>query len=393
MDHLHHHQDQSGIHNYSGNEALPEMAFTLPSINISNVTRSRIWTNGEAHSVYDPFILGLTTIVSPALCVFGFTGNILNILVLTRRRMQASIDNKMERTACMGLIALAISDMLYCVIAFPEAFNTETSLIYDDIFWIYYTAYNTYLRNVFSYWSTWLTVILAVGRYVAICHPLHARMFVNPGATKFGIVIALIVWAGLVLPEAFMYEIFPPEEGEVGYFLDLGVYNKNATLRRTFSYICCILGFLIPVSMLAFCNINLIRALRESYQMRKEYRVHGKNPQTKSRITPTLITIIVMFIILVTPSELLNLITLISGGDQHHTSFAIQVTNILHTINFSVNFVLYCVVNVHFRDTLRDLFCCCRKKKGRFERGYTASYSNVTTKSFVVGPTSNETAL
>jgi hypothetical protein len=37
--------------------------------------------------------------VNPLLCGFGLLGNLLNIIVLTRRRMQAAMDSSMERTA------------------------------------------------------------------------------------------------------------------------------------------------------------------------------------------------------------------------------------------------------------------------------------------------------
>lgn len=36
---------------------------------------------------------------NPLLCAFGLLGNLLNIIVLTRRRMQAAMDSSMERTA------------------------------------------------------------------------------------------------------------------------------------------------------------------------------------------------------------------------------------------------------------------------------------------------------
>lgn len=37
--------------------------------------------------------------VTPIICGFGLLGNLLNIIVLTRRRMQAAMDSSMERTA------------------------------------------------------------------------------------------------------------------------------------------------------------------------------------------------------------------------------------------------------------------------------------------------------
>jgi len=37
---------------------------------------------------------------------------------------------------------------------------------------------------------------------------------------------------------------------------------------------------------------------------------------------------------------------------------ATVIINCLYLVNFAVNFVLYCVVNVQFRRTARDVLCC-----------------------------------
>jgi len=40
--------------------------------------------------------------VAPAICVFGIIGNLLNLVVLTRKRLQCSMD-RMEKSAHVGL--------------------------------------------------------------------------------------------------------------------------------------------------------------------------------------------------------------------------------------------------------------------------------------------------
>ena len=52
--------------------------------------------------------------LAPAICVFGIIGNLLNLVVLTRKRLQCSMD-RMEKSAHVGLVALAVSDMMFCV--------------------------------------------------------------------------------------------------------------------------------------------------------------------------------------------------------------------------------------------------------------------------------------
>ena len=180
-------------------------------------------------------------------------------------------------------------------------------------------------------------------------------------------------------------ELFPHVRVQI--YISHAIYFQN-----TFSYLWTVFGYAIPVSVLAFCNTHLIRALRESYKMRRVYRVHSQTPQPGSRITPTLVAIVVMFLVLVSPSEIIQfLFYIVEDKAVEHLNFATVITNLLHTMNFSLNFVLYCIVNVHFRNTIKCIIL--RKEKGQctLKRQYTATYSNVTTKTYGITPSNIET--
>ena len=58
-----------------------------------------------------------------------------------------------------------------------------------------------------------------------------------------------------------------------------------------------------------------------------------------------------------------------------------DVFNITNVINFAVNFVLYCAINVHFRNTIKQTLCCRKKKNEVFK------FTNITT---VVNMSENE---
>ena len=178
------------------------------------------------------------------------------------------------------------------------------------------------------------------------------------------------------------------------YVLDRGYFSRHRTFRITMMYIWFVLGFFIPVSTLAFCNIKLIQTLRQSWRMRREFSTNTVTSQAGKRITPTLVAIVVMFIILVSPSEVANFMYYIIGTAQvEGFRLAIVITNMLHTLNFAINFILYCVVNVHFRETMMEL-CCLLQGEAPHQttrRIYTASYSNVGNSKAVISPTQTET--
>jgi len=47
-----------------------------------------------------------------ALCVVGIVGNSMNVVVMTRRRVRTALDDRMERSARVGLLSLTIADIL-----------------------------------------------------------------------------------------------------------------------------------------------------------------------------------------------------------------------------------------------------------------------------------------
>lgn len=168
-----------------------------------------------------------------------------------------------------------------------------------------------------------------------------------------------------------MYEIVPVpcDNGQGGqhvyYVLDQGYFAKQETLHKAFTYLWSVLGYVIPVAVLTYCNVHLIGALRESRRVRRQYRVHvgrvSNAPGPGVKITPTLVAIVCMLIILVSPAELVNFYYYaVEGTSVENFNVVMVATNVLVTMNFGLNFVLYCIVNVQFRKAARRVCHCHR---------------------------------
>ena len=160
------------------------------------------------------------------------------------------------------------------------------------------------------------------------------------------------------------------------------MYSEWPQLLLAYEVVWLVLCLLIPLLILVVCNVCLIRAIRQSRQLQRLYRANYRAARTTScrsrvinesdssnnsqRITPTLIALIIVFIVCVSPSALLFSLYVIGVGDptsgSKTTYFVYQtatcIANCLFLINFAANFVLYCVVNVRFRCTAREVLCC-----------------------------------
>jgi hypothetical protein len=305
----------------------------------------------------------------------------------------------MKLCVFQNLIALALSDMLYCAVTFPRAF-LATQIVHQshEIPQLYLRAYGSALQSIFMYTSTWLTVILAVGRYAAICRPIETRYLSDTKVTIAGIFSAFFLCAVFRLPIFWTFRILRYDcsnilsptvnnADRIFYYLDTGYFIASKKLNTIFTYAWFACGYLVPVAILFYCNAHLVHALRASQRVRAMYRVSPKAPVTFSwRVTATLIAIVCMFIAFVSPSEIVRFYYYAIGRESvERFNMALVVTNVLLTGNFGCNFILYCAVNAHFRNTWCHCLKCASalkqprggssKGQGRCKRRYTFTRS------------------
>ena len=103
------------------------------------------------------------------------------------------------------------------------------------------------------------------------------------------------------------------------------------------------------------------------------YRSNQKPVDSAHRVTPTLIALIVLFTVFVTPS---NVITFVKTASGAYSTFetAARLANFFLLANFAVNFVLYLVINAEFRRVARDLVTCCCAGDGDVNAGSRSTY-------------------
>ncbi|KAK3581177.1 hypothetical protein CHS0354_024710 [Potamilus streckersoni] len=213
----------------------------------------------------------LYSIIIPTVCILGFLGNILNVVVFTKKKAYKALD-EMEYCTTICLVALAISDLMFCICTFPNAFLPHRYHYHRNEFMLYYQMYNTSIISTFILNSTLLTVLTAIMRYVAICHPFRSRQLFSLRKT-ITLIIALFIFSILFnVPYTLKYWVKKLEctgkQEYVGYVL---LQYSDLFLDDNFVYVYkllwAIIGNFIPLAILLYCNICLIRALHKSQML------------------------------------------------------------------------------------------------------------------------------
>jgi len=320
-----------------------------------------------------------------AVCVFGIVGNLLNLIVLSQKSLTYLME-RMEKSAHYGLIALAVSDLFFCLAALPSVIygtgKKNGGFAHESFdFRLAHKLYGSGVINTFMLSSTWLTVTMAVSRYIAICHPLRARQIIGKTFTISSLVAVFVVSVLFNVPRFLREEqrSVVVDGGRRLYFCYPGPLQRYRGANVAYLWTYFTLGIIMPLCVLVFCNVHLIKTLRVSMLSRSsgdQNSSHGavrptaprrttreRSEQAAHRITLTLVIIVVLFVVLCVPSELLNFFVDMATESSYNTevfNMAVAVGNLLQVTNFAVNFVLYSAVNTYFRYTICRMVRCTR---------------------------------
>jgi len=64
--------------------------------------------------------------------------------------------------------------------------------------------------------STWLTVVMAVSRYVVVCRPLHARGYISLRRTRCALLAVFILSAVVNVPRLLKYYVVTSPCSQLG---------------------------------------------------------------------------------------------------------------------------------------------------------------------------------
>ncbi|CAH1775638.1 unnamed protein product [Owenia fusiformis] len=300
--------------------------------------------------VQSQFITAL--ICLPIICTFGIIGNILSLIVLQQKKMSSSTNTFLSAMAIADLIKL-INDEIYFVVILMQRYNPEMS----QTGFVHIYPYSHYVFNGAMLITSWLTVSVAVERYISVCHPHLAKsMCTIPRARLVSSCVALGM-SIIALPSAFKYHTVVSKpldntsEGVVNMTIELTSFGKDEHVMNIYTWIQTLLRSIIPLFVLVFINASIIRSLGRS-------KIQGAASAARYRITVMLVAIIVVFLICITPDAIMSTFLGLGYYEANYLVRGIrEFTDLLLAINSAVNFVLYCTFSKVFRETFMTFFC------------------------------------
>lgn len=265
-----------------------------------------------------------------AVAFTGFLGNILIILVMLRKESR-------QKAIARLLLSLATCNNA-CLLSFTSGYI------------IYQTKVGEYVGNslasckvfiwfrlTFSLMSNWLIVFISVALFVTVCCPLRVHHVNTVRNTQIAIAVIFCIGGTINLVQVL------PWRRLNGECLFDNIDDNNADMDGRSLVVSIIYGFvflMLPVPLLIVLNfINVFVFCRKPHEEIKH----------RNQTIMLLVTMIV-FILLVLPLVLAYSIHVPASKKVK------EVTQLLLTVNYSIQFFIYVVVGRQFRMNLCSVF-------------------------------------
>ncbi|XP_049831337.1 sex peptide receptor [Schistocerca gregaria] len=350
-------------------ECPPVKAMVL--VTCGNVSRPMPFLNvsTEVPIEYAQPMLGYAM---PFLLVITIIANTLIVVVLSKRHMRTPTN--------VVLMAMALSDMLTLLFPAPWLFymytfgNHYKPLAPTSACYAYHIM-NEVVPALFHTASIWLTLALAVQRYVYVCHAPVARTWCTMPR-----VLKAVGWiagcAALHQSTRFVDTVYEPCEvpwrGQPAVPVCVPTLSPLVEAVTPDVYFVSYYMFrvvfvhMLPCVSLVVLNVLLFRAMRAAQVRRRMlFQENRKSECRKLRdsncTTLMLIVVVTVFLLVEIPLAIVTILHIISSSvteilDYYVANVLVLFTNFFIIVSYPINFAIYCGMSRQFRETFKELF-------------------------------------
>ncbi|XP_059165493.1 thyrotropin-releasing hormone receptor-like [Physella acuta] len=357
---------------YNGSVAiLSHLDLGSASLSSADNISSSVWFNRSCEEHTKPND-SIKIIVEPIFLCIGILGILLTLSVLTRKFMSNSCN-------CY-LTALAVGDLMMLLVMCSKNLMEQYAdcRIASSAHMALFTSYSTIAMETFQYLTVGVTVMLAVERYLAICHPMRAMGMCTIKRARIIIAILFLITFTVLSPKFLDLQLTNAKEpitGETLLTITHAYYYNNAL----YTYIVTVsLLTVLPLLTLLILNGRIIYEIRRSSRYLQNYlgvdcQVRSVVSNEELKITMMLISVVVAFFVCHVPQMLYNAVTAVTEFDSEFTSYD-EWTYIKHAchsllaLKSTCNFVLYCWFSDKFWVTFKRNWCRsrCRTEHSNF---------------------------
>ena len=328
--------------------------------NASNILEQRAMSRFENPCIIDYPLFEFWTngILLNVVGMLGILGNSLSMIILSRPQMRSSINYLLIGLARCDVVLILTSILLFGIPAiFAETgfFRFYYLRILPKIALVAFP-----IATIAQTASVYLTLTVTLERYVAVCHPLRARALCTYGRARIYVLVILIFSICYNIPRFLEVELQQHDDKEFDY-----VYCIRASeLRFHPNYVKIYIQWLysifisiVPFSCITFFNIMIYRQVRKA---NRERQLLSRTEKREIGLATMLFCVVIVFL---TCNMLALIINIIEAFTMDIDDHLVKISNLLVTVNSSVNFLIYVIFGEKFKRIFLLFFC--KRRIGR----------------------------
>ena len=298
----------------------------------------------------------IRTFVIGVIIVVGIIGNSLTFVVFWKGNFKSSTS--------FLFMSLSLIDSALLLISFPV--TTVTAFV-NYTGWLqglsrispYLTVYGYPLAKTVKMSTAWMTVLVAVNRYIIVCLPLRAWQLCTLSKVKIQLAVVLTLAVVCNIPRFVQFRVKYDATNNGTSYVDFA-FQECRQFYITYDAIWCfVLWTGVPLFVLTLLTIRLINAMKAHRRMK--LAMNRGRQQQDSNVTFALIIVVIVFIICHVPKLVLMIVLyvvpykVLKLSDVWH--FMRDIATMFIILNSAVNFFIYILANKRFRDVLTETIC------------------------------------
>ncbi|OXA62113.1 sex peptide receptor [Folsomia candida] len=301
---------------------------------------------------------------SLVVCLFGCVMNLLNLVVLTRREMHNPTNAILTGLAFADLL----NDLEYMPFALFMKVLARPGYPPKTYPWALFVLAHSNFSQVCHTISIWLTVTLAVWRYMMVAMPMQNKTLCTMERAKLAIIIAYVCSLLVCIPVYLTFEVkwVNGTEGGVKYYVhysELAKAHDQLLVNANF-WVYSVVIKLIPCLVLTVVSFRLINSLMEAKRRKAQLKGGGRGAAKGGedgggdRTTRMLLAVLLLFLMTEFPQGILGLLSLLLG-DAFFRSCYLPLGDLMDIValsNSAINFILYTAMSLKFRQVFMATF-------------------------------------
>lgn len=209
------------------------------------------------------FDFWLSGLVLNVVGVIGILGNILSMVILSRPQMRSSINYLLIGLARCDTVLIITSMLLFGF----RSIYPYTGYLFFYNYYIYpqIVPYVFPLATAAQTASIYLTLMVSLERYVAVCHPLRARALCTYGRSKFYVIFCIVFAVLYNFVKLWETKVVAYESKILGLIFCVGstkLRNDSQYITIYIHWCYLIVNYFIPFIGLLIFNILIYRQVR-----------------------------------------------------------------------------------------------------------------------------------